>query len=134
MEDKILKNCIFCNIDKDVKGEVIFENLSCKYIELNHEVLQGSGIIITKRHVENVFSLDVFQWINIYLMIRKVKKYIDKKFCPDGYNIGWNVGEIGGQEIFHVHLHIIPRYADEPFAGKGIRYWLKQKENKRKNP
>jgi diadenosine tetraphosphate (Ap4A) HIT family hydrolase len=53
-------------------------------------------------------------------------------YKPQGYNIGWNVGSVGGQEIFHAHLHIIPRYEDEPLAGKGIRYWLKQPQNKRR--
>ena len=48
-----------------------------------------------------------------------------------GYNIGWNVNEVGGQEIFHAHLHVIPRYEDEPMSGKGIRYWIKQPQNKR---
>ncbi|HCR18189.1 MAG TPA: hypothetical protein DIU35_11970 [Candidatus Latescibacteria bacterium] len=43
----------------------------------------------------------------------------------------WNEGEIGGQEIFHVHLHVIPRFADEPYAGRGILYWLKQDANRR---
>jgi len=38
---------------------------------------------------------------------------------------------VAGQTVSHVHLHIIPRFKDEPFAGKGIRHWLKKSENKR---
>jgi diadenosine tetraphosphate (Ap4A) HIT family hydrolase len=30
-----------------------------------------------------------------------------------------------------VHLHVIPRFADEPLAGKGIRHWIKQPANRR---
>jgi len=59
----------------------------------------------------------------------KIKQYIDAKYNPDGYNLGWNVGKVAGQEVEYAHLHIIPRYKDEPYAGKGIRYWLKQNEN-----
>ena len=33
--------------------------------------------------------------------------------------------------MFHAHLHVIPRFAAEPHAGKGIRYWLKQESNRR---
>jgi hypothetical protein len=36
-----------------------------------------------------------------------------------------------GAGVFHSHFHVIPRYEDEPLAGKGVRYWLKQPENKR---
>jgi len=59
------------------------------------------------------------------------KQLIDAKYKPDGYNLGWNVGEIGGQYVFHSHLHVIPRFADEPFAGKGIRHWFISDENER---
>ena len=50
---------------------------------------------------------------------------------PVSHNIGWNAGAISGQEIFHAHLHVIPRFKDEPHAGKGIRYWLKDESNLR---
>jgi histidine triad (HIT) family protein len=50
---------------------------------------------------------------------------------PDGFNVGWNCGPVGGQVIPHAHLHVIPRFADEPYAGKGIRHWLKQESNRR---
>ena len=33
--------------------------------------------------------------------------------------------------VFHAHLHVIPRYAGEPHAGKGIRHWLKREANRR---
>lgn len=49
---------------------------------------------------------------------------------PDGYSIGWNIGRVAGQVLFHAHLHVIPRFSKEPFAGRGIRSWLKSAENK----
>ena len=45
--------------------------------------------------------------------------------------MGWNCGAVAGQTVFHAHLHVIPRYAGEPYAGKGIRHWLKQEANRR---
>lgn len=35
---------------------------------------------------------------------------LDDMYQPDGYNIGINCGEAAGQTIFHVHVHLIPRY------------------------
>ena len=35
---------------------------------------------------------------------------MDEQYQPDGYNIGINCGEVAGQTIFHVHVHLIPRY------------------------
>ena len=62
---------------------------------------------------------------------RIVLELLKRTLEPQGYNVGWNCGPVGGQEIFHAHLHVIPRYQDEPLAGKGIRYWLKQEINVR---
>ncbi|WP_394234123.1 HIT family protein [Niallia oryzisoli] len=38
------------------------------------------------------------------------KKMLDEQFEPNGYNIGINCGEAAGQTIFHVHVHLIPRF------------------------
>jgi len=51
-----------------------------------------------------------------------VKKKLDEEFHPDGYNIGVNVGAAGGQTVFHLHVHVIPRYrGDVPDPRGGIR-------------
>ena len=52
-----------------------------------------------------------------------------ERFAPDGYNIGWNCGATGGQEICHAHMHVMPRFRQEPLAGKGIRALLKSDAN-----
>ena len=59
-----------------------------------------------------------------------VKRIVDGKYHPDGYNIGVNVGEAAGQSIFHVHLHLIPRYAgDVPNPRGGVRGVIPAKQN-----
>jgi hypothetical protein len=40
-----------------------------------------------------------------------------RTFSPDGYNVGWNGGRVGGKEIIHAHLHVIPRFRQEPLTG-----------------
>ncbi|MEN6326303.1 MAG: HIT family protein, partial [Syntrophomonas sp.] len=53
-------------------------------------------------------------------LLEQCKQLLDKEFAPDGYNIGLNIGEAAGQTIFHVHMHLIPRYAgdvDNPRGG-----------------
>ena len=122
--------CIFCNL-KDIKGNILFENEQCICIELSEKVLIGSCLIIPKAHKITVFDLDDEEWCATKKLVDEVKLYLDSKYKPDGYNVGWNCGEVGGQTVFHAHLHIIPRYADEPFAGRGIRNWIKREENMR---
>jgi len=95
------------------------------------KTLIGSFVIIPKSLVPTPFELSEQEWADTKRMLDVVKEYIDEKYKPDGYNIGWNVGKTAGQTVAHAHLHVIPRHNDEPFAGKGIRYWIKKDENKR---
>lgn len=58
-----------------------------------------------------------------------VRAELDKRFAPDGYTVGWN--DQGG---LHPHLHVIPRFDDEPMAGHGVRSGIKDPANRRPDP
>lgn len=68
------------------------------------------------------------------MVLRQAKVALDERLSPDGYNLVWNVMPDAGQEVAHVHLHLIPRFHDEPYAGRGARWLLKQRENLRLVP
>jgi len=121
-----MKNkCLLCQLENDNEQAIVFESNYCYFLMKKQTVLLGSGIIIPKAHKENVFELSKEEWEDTYILLKKVKNYLDEHYQPDGYNVGWNSGKIAGQSISHAHLHIIPRYKKEEHAGKGIRYWLK---------
>ena len=104
-------------------GEPHFENdtmIDVRSNNLKHNTLIGSYVIIPKSEVGSPFELSDKEWSDSKSLMLEVKAYIDSKYKPDGYNIGWNVGKAGGQEVAHAHMHIIPRYNDEPYAGKGL--------------
>ena len=126
-----MKGCPFCSIIDQKDQSIVLSNELCVFLQEPQEVLIGSGIIVPRAHRETVFDLTREEWIATYDLLRDVKSLLGRTYSPQGYNVGWNVGEVGGQEIFHAHLHVIPRYEDEPLAGRGIRYWLKQPLNRR---
>ncbi|WP_229727586.1 HIT family protein [Sporolactobacillus putidus] len=70
----------------------------------------GYLIIIPRRHIETYFDLSQEEKGAIDKLIVKGKLLLDKKYSPDGYNIGTNCGFVAGQTIFHCHIHLIPRY------------------------
>lgn len=111
--------------------QVVLENTHCVFVRTPQPVLEGSGLIVTRTPRETVFDLTPEEWAATYELLQEVKVYLEKTLRPDGYNVGWNVGPVGGQSIPHVHLHVIPRFKDEPLSGRGIRYHLKQPGNKR---
>ncbi|WP_273853523.1 HIT family protein [Guptibacillus spartinae] len=127
------EDCPFCNPGRDEKQKILFENEFCYFLQHDdhQDVLEGCGVIVPKKHHANAFELSKEEWNDTYELLQRAKTYLDEEFTPDGYTLGWNVGEVSNQFIFHSHLHVVPRYDDEPLAGKGLRYWLKQAENKR---
>ena len=87
-------------------------------------------MVIPFRHVATPFELSAAEWIAMQtLMIIARTTLLESG--PAGFNVGWNVGVIGGQEVPHVHLHIFARFEDEPYAGMGNRRWFKSAENQR---
>ncbi|MGB3259278.1 HIT family protein [Paenisporosarcina sp.] len=133
MKLEIPLNCPFCNPQKDSEQRIVFENDYCQYLQhpKHQTILEGSGLIVPKVHRQTVFDLTQEEWNATYELMQQVKTYADEKYSPDGYTLGWNVGEASNQSIPHAHFHILPRFADEPYAGKGIRAWFKSEENRR---
>lgn len=96
--------------------------------------LPGAGIVVPRAHRESPFELEADEWASTRALLLEARAVIDERPQPDGWTIGWNVGAVGGQEVAHVHLHVIPRFGDEPSAGRGLRWWLKQPDNARPDP
>lgn len=125
-----MTKCLFCHPNV-AKENILLENSFCLFLQREEMVLVGSGLIIPRTHRETAFDLTTEEWQATLEILMQAKIMIDNTHHPSGYNLGWNCGATAGQEIFHTHLHVIPRYSDEPLAGKGIRYWLKQENNLR---
>ena len=123
--------CPFCQPQLDPTQQIVFENEHVLFLQQPQPVLEGSGVIVPRAHRADVFELTPEEWSATQEMLHQVKALLDEKHQPQGYNVGWNVGRVGGQEIMHAHLHVIPRFADEPLAGKGIRAHIKQRSNLR---
>lgn len=127
------KECPFCHPETDKRQHIVFETGACSFLQHDGEqgVLEGSGVIVPKVHRENVFALSEEEWRDTFQLLHLAKAHLDSRFRPDGYTLGWNVGTVSNQTIAHAHFHVVPRYLDEPYAGKGLRHWIKQPENRR---
>ena len=123
-------DCPFCPSNLD-ESKIRESNRLCAFFQGGDPVLIGSGIIVPRAHRETVFDLSSKEFAATFDLLPQIRERIDRELQPDGYNLGWNCGGTAGQEVFHCHLHVIPRFGDEPYAGRGIRYWLKQDANRR---
>ncbi len=123
--------CPFCHVSQDSDQKEIFGDARVAFFQNSKEqgALKGSGIIIPRRHAETVFDLTAEEVAATFALLAKVRAWMVTQYQPDGYNVGWNCYEVGGQHDMHAHMHVIPRFREEPYAGRGLRYWLKQPEN-----
>ena len=122
------ETCPFCKLSRRV--EIICETATCVAFYDGYPVSPGHALIIPKRHVANYFDLTNHEREAMNVMLQYVKRKIDERFHPDGYNIGINVNEAAGQSVFHVHMHLIPRYKGDVEKPKGgVRGVIPSKQN-----
>lgn len=111
-------DCPFCNPSSN--KELILESAQAYSIFDKYPVNPGHALIIPKRHISDYFELSFKEQSSCIFMLNEVKKEIYKRFKPNGFNVGVNIGEIAGQTVSHVHIHLIPRYSgdvDDPIGG-----------------
>ena len=117
MEDMVEPHCPFCSLATDV--EILSETQTCVAFYDKYPVSPGHSLIIPKRHVASYFDLTAKEREDMDMMLQCVKQILDKQYHPDGYNIGINVNEAAGQTVFHVQMHLIPRYHGDVANPKG---------------
>jgi diadenosine tetraphosphate (Ap4A) HIT family hydrolase len=97
-------------------------------------VLPGCGVIIPVAHRSSPFDFTPEEWAATHELLLKAKAAQDERLAPDGYTLIWNCFSEVGQPPNHAHLHVIPRFDDEPFADRGGRSAIKVPKNRRPDP
>ena len=95
-----------------------------------YPVSPGHALIIPRRHIATWFDSTELEQSALMTLVTKAKAVIDQLHRPDGYNIGINSGAAAGQTVFHLHIHLIPRFTgdvDDPRGG--VRHVIPAKAN-----
>ncbi len=110
---KNIKDCKYCKQQYQISSRIVLEN---KYFIANfdnHPVSPGHMKIVSKEHRECLDHLTDAEIIALRDILKDSKQLISKKYNPDGWNIGNNEGASAGQTVFHLHIHLIPRYTGD---------------------
>jgi diadenosine tetraphosphate (Ap4A) HIT family hydrolase len=91
-------------------------------------VIPGCGGITPKVHRASLFDLTAEEWAATRELLLLVRAELHKRLAPDSYTLGWNHNGL------HPHLHVIPRFDDEPMSDQGVRSGIKDPGNRRPDP
>ena len=106
--------CLFCS----PRGVILGNELAYSTRD-SYPVSPGHTLIIPFRHCASFFDLTPEETTACMELVRQERIILDDEFNPDGYNVGVNVSTAAGQSIFHVHIHLIPRYTGDSLRPQG---------------
>jgi diadenosine tetraphosphate (Ap4A) HIT family hydrolase len=89
-----------------------------------YPVSPGHALIIPNRHVNSLFELASEEREDLFQALKRAKDLLLSELRPDGFNIGINDGIAAGQTVFHLHVHMIPRYRGDSEDPRGGVRWI----------
>lgn len=102
-----MSDCIFCKIiDGDIPCNKVYED---EYVLAFHDISPKADthiLLIPKQHIVNLMSVEEQQWDLVTTVLRSINKVVAQENL-EGYRLITNNGEKGGQEVFHMHWHIL---------------------------
>jgi histidine triad (HIT) family protein len=140
-EKMIESTCFFCERAELRAADVYLEDEWCVYASSRDprdpsDVLPGTGIIVPKAHRASPFDLTAEEWAATRELLLQAKAIQDERWAPDGYFLSWTSFPTSDAELagMHAHLHVVPRFDDEPKRAAGGRVGIKGPDNVRPDP
>lgn len=123
-------DCIICKI---IKGEIpsykVYEDEKYMAFLDIHPAAPGHTMVVPKQHVGTLFQMSEGELGEIFERVKKIGWHIkESELQPTGFNIGVNHWRAAGQEIDHLHIHIIPRWIDD--GGGSVQSIVKHQDER----
>jgi histidine triad (HIT) family protein len=117
-------SCVFCSIVAgEADAERVFEDdLTLGFMDTS-PASDGHVLVVPKRHLPDVFALEPPETDAVWRSTLRVARAVRDALRPDGMNLHQSNGRIANQHVFHIHLHVIPRYAT---GGTGSRSRIRE--------
>ncbi|MGM0591416.1 MAG: HIT family protein [Halobacteriota archaeon] len=105
------EECIFCRIvDGDIPSRTVYEDESVlAFLDVN-PLSRGHTLVIPKAHHERLNDTPVDLAADVFAALHELTTAVEVAVDADGSNVAFNNGTAAGQEVPHVHGHIIPRF------------------------
>ncbi|MEM4704269.1 MAG: HIT domain-containing protein [Candidatus Bathyarchaeia archaeon] len=105
------EECIFCKIaKKEAPASLVYEDDTAMAFMDLYPISDGHTLIIPKKHYANIYAMPDQEVAHLYTIAKKVAVAVKKSIKPDGISITQHNEPGAGQDVFHMHIHVIPRY------------------------
>ncbi len=105
-----MNDCIFCKIASgEISCEFLYEDDKCVVFRDIHPKAKTHLLFVPKKHIHSIAEMNEGDE-KIVGHLMRCAKYVGKKLGLTGYNLQINVGKDGGQEIFHLHVHLMSNF------------------------
>lgn len=115
-------DCLFCKIVAgDIPAQKVFEDeYSIAFMDIN-PVNPGHVLVVPKEHSDDITKMPDEAVGRLFRFVQHVAKGVREAVGAPGFNIGVNTGPAAGQVVFHMHVHVMPRFEND-----GHRRWEKK--------
>jgi histidine triad (HIT) family protein len=115
----MVDDCLFCRIIAGrVPAERVLETADAlAFLDLM-QASRGHTLVIPKVHAPSLPELPDDATAELFRAVKEVMGRIDRALSPLAFNVGWNQGLAAGQHVFHLHVHVLPRFAP---GGMGVQ-------------
>jgi histidine triad (HIT) family protein len=108
-------DCIFCKlIAGEIPGEIVDSDERTVTVMDINPATRGHVVVIPREHAENLLAVSEEDLAATMAAARRMVERMNATIAPAGFNVLNNMGRAAWQSIFHFHVHVIPRYADDP--------------------
>jgi histidine triad (HIT) family protein len=111
----VAQDCLFCGIVAgDVPAQIVgSDDYTVAFMDIN-PATQGHALVVPREHSADLIDVSDDDLQRTMLAARRLALRMQAALDPDGFNILNSCGRAAWQTIFHFHLHVIPRYDDDP--------------------
>jgi histidine triad (HIT) family protein len=111
--------CTFCSIASgELPADLVDEDeRTVVFMDLN-PATTGHMLVVPRRHVPDVVSADPDEWLAVAAMARRMAAWATGALEAPGVDLvqANSDGSVGAQTVFHLHVHVLPRYKDDPLG------------------
>ena len=100
-------------INREIPAEILYETDNVISIIDIMPIHYGHALIIPKKEYKDFLEVPERELTELFVITQKIAHALVKTFNLAGFNFFANNGEIAGQSVFHFHIHVIPRYAND---------------------